>query len=165
MTPPEKRKDERSQGQPLAHHGHQGSEPNELHRNLQQKLGDGYEVIFEIEGLQIRRMGDRAFIAEYIPDKQIVRAGPHVLFHDKEDEDPEKLRQEGQRRLDKQIAEWKEFGFEPLEEAHLMTLNTVKNSLYEKNVPRYIQPMGKRVDSLEAAAEAVRWVRDHRKLD
>lgn len=137
----------------------------ELHREFQEMLGEGYEVIFEVEGLQIRRVADRAFIAEYDPQKNVVRAGPHVLFSGRQSDNKAKLEEEGRERLDPHLKEWEQFGFEPEEQGHVMTTKEARPGVYDTETPRYIQPMAKHVDSLESAVEAVKWIRKHRKLN
>lgn len=134
-----------------------------LHREFQEMLGEGYEVIFEVEGLQIRRVADRAFIAEYDPQKNVVRAGPHVLFSGRQFDNPSKLEKEGRERLDSELHEWENFGFEPEEEGHVMTTKEARPGVYDTQTPRYIQPMAKHVDSVEDAVEAVKWIRKHHK--
>ncbi|QDG54149.1 hypothetical protein FIV42_26425 [Persicimonas caeni] len=137
----------------------------ELHREFQEMLGDGYEVIFEVEGLQVRRSADRAFIAEFDPQKSVVRAGPHILFSGRQADNRDKLAKEGRERLGPQLEEWKQFGFEAEEEAHVTTTKEARPGVYDTETPRYIQPMAKHVDSLEDAVEAVEWIRKHRKVN
>lgn len=142
----------------------QQAKPRELHTELQQRLGEDYEVIFEAEGFQVRRAPDRAFIAEYDPDHHVVSTGAHVLFHDRTGESRDKLIAEGRKRIDARVNEWKSFGFEPVEEGHLVGVPQMNSDLFKDEVPRYIQPMQKSVDSIDEVVEAVEWVRKHRKF-
>lgn len=136
----------------------------EIHTELQRHLGVDYEVIFEAEGYQVRRAGDRAFIAEYDPDHQVVSTGAHVLFYDRTGETRDKLIEEGRQRVDARIDQWKSFGFEPVEEGHLVSVAQLNSDLFKEEVPRYIQPMQKSVDSVDEAVEAVQWVRRQREF-
>ncbi len=142
----------------------QQAKPRELHTELQQSLGEGYEVIFEAEGFQVRRAPDRAFIAEYDPDHHVVSTGAHVLFHDRTGESRDKLIAEGRKRIEARIDEWKSFGFEPVEDGHLVGVPQMNSDLFKDEVPRYIQPMQKPVDSIDEVVEAMEWVRKHRKF-
>lgn len=137
---------------------------NELHRQLQEKLGDFYEVIFEAEGFQIRRAADRAFIAEYDAQQQRVLAGPHVQFPGREDEDHEKLAAEGRQRMGDRLGEWRDFGFEQLDDGHMVTLKEASPAPAQDEIPRFIVPMAKRTGSVDATVETVEWVRKHRRF-
>ena len=138
---------------------------NPFHTQFQEMLGDGYEVIFEVEGLQVRRIADRAFIAEFDPQKNVVRAGPHVLFSGRQFDSPDKLEKEGRELLGPHLEAWMEYGFEPEGEAHVMTTKQPRPGVFSTDTPRFIQPMAKHVASLEDAAATVEWVRKHHQLN
>ncbi len=136
----------------------------ELRRDLQDKLGHFYEVIFEVEGLQIRRRADRAFIAKYDPQHGTLRAGPHVQFPGQDTEDKGRLAEEGRRRMGPKLDEWRDFGFEQTDDGHVITIEEAHPGPPNGDVPRYIVPMAIHVDSVDDAVEAIEWVRTHRKF-
>lgn len=133
----------------------------QVDQTLQEQLGDDFEVIFEVGALHVRRAGDRAFVAEYDLDENAVRAAPHVVFPGREGENHDDLAREGQRRLAKTIEQWRQEGFETTDEGHVMESGRPLANFHNE-APRYIQPMAKRVESVDEAARTIEWVRSHR---
>ena len=133
----------------------------DIAEELRAQLPDSLEVVHQVDALIIKRAHDGRFVARFEPNEmQLVLSAHAVLGDPRQSGVDDALMEAGQAKVADQIERLSDAGFRRLGKGRLLRTNDEQPGIYERHVPRYLQPMCRQVEDLGQAAKLCTWLED-----